>query len=72
MKISIDIIHYIWTKSAEQAANGPIRMLQVQGWAKEWALGCANPASWLSPAAGGEFTQPRAHSFAHLCSLRVI
>ena len=39
----------------------------LQGWAKEWALGCVNPASWLPPAAGGEFTQPRAHSFAHLC-----
>ena len=40
----------------------------IQGWAKEWALGCVNPASWLPPAAGGEFTQPRTHSFAHLCS----
>ena len=42
--------------------------VQVQGWAKEWALGCVNPASWLPLAAGGEFTQPRAHSFAHLCT----
>ena len=23
----------------------------VQGWTKEWALGCVNPASWLPPAA---------------------
>ena len=38
----------------------------LQGWEKKWALGCVNPASWLPPAAGGEFTQPRAHSFAHL------
>ena len=33
----------------------------VQGWAKEWTLGCVNPTSWLPLAAGGEFTQPRAH-----------
>ena len=43
-------------------------LVHVQGWAKEWALGCVNPASWLSLAAGGEFTQPRAHSFAQPCS----
>ena len=41
----------------------------VQGWAKEWTLGCVNPASWLSLAAGGEFMQPRDHSFAQPCSL---
>ena len=35
----------------------------IQGWAKEWALGCVNPASWLPPAAGGEVTQPRAPFF---------
>ena len=39
----------------------------LQGWAKEWALGCVYPASWLPLAAGGEFTQPRAHSFAQPC-----
>ena len=39
----------------------------VEGWAKEWTLGCVNPASWLSLAAGGEFTQPRDHSFAQPC-----
>ena len=27
-----------------------------------------NPASWLSLAEGHEFTQPRAHFIAHLCS----
>ena len=48
----------------------PVVVLHVQGWAKEWALGCVKPASWLPPAAGGEFTQPRAHSFAHLCTRR--
>ena len=32
-----------------------------------WFLGCLNPASWLPLAAGREFTQPRAHSFAQLC-----
>ena len=31
-------------------------------------LGCVNPASWLCLAAGGEFTQPRDHSFAQPCS----
>ena len=41
----------------------------VQGWEKDRALGCVNLASWLPPAAGGEFTQPRAHSFAHLCKM---
>ena len=40
----------------------------VQGWAKEWALGCVNPASRLPLAAGGEFTQPRARSFAQPCT----
>ena len=40
----------------------------VQGWAKEWPLGCENPASLLPLAAGGEFTQPRDYSFAHPCT----
>ena len=31
-------------------------MLNIQGWAKEWSLGCANLASWLPLAAGAEFT----------------
>ena len=44
-----------------------LTLAYIQGCAKEWALGCLNPASWLPPTAGGEFTQPRAHSFAHLC-----
>ena len=35
-----------------------------RGWAKEWTLGCVNPTSWLPLADEGEFTQPRAHSFA--------
>ena len=42
--------------------------LYVQGWAKGWALGCVNPASWLPLAARGEFTQPRAHLFADPCT----
>ena len=41
----------------------------MQGWAKEWSLGCVNPASWLPLAAGGEFTQPRDHSLAQPCIL---
>ena len=52
-------LHFHSLKLSRDARN-------VQGWAKEWALGCVNPASWLPPTAGGEFTQPRAHSFAHL------
>ena len=43
-------------------------MHTLQGSAKEWSLGCANPASWLPLAAEGEFTQPRDHSFAQLCT----
>ena len=39
----------------------------LQGSAKRWTLGCVNPASWLSLAAGDEFTQPTAHSFAQPC-----
>ena len=33
----------------EQKASRKLHGLQ--GWAKEWALGCVNPASWLPPAA---------------------
>ena len=40
----------------------------VQGWAKEWFLGCVNPASWLPLVAGRKFTQPGAHLIAQLCS----
>ena len=42
-------------------------MCTVQGWAKEWSLGCVIPASWLPLAAGGEFTQPTAHLLADPC-----
>ena len=38
--------------------------MAVQGWAKEWALGCVNSPP---PAARGGFTQPRAHYFAQSC-----
>ena len=39
----------------------------LQGWAKEWSLGCVNsrPAARGSQEAG--FTQPRDHSFAQPC-----
>ena len=30
-------------------------------------LGCVNPASWLTLAAWGEFTQPSLHFFLHVC-----
>ena len=41
--------------------------IKLQGSAKRWALGCVNPASWLSLAAEREFTQPRDHYFAQPC-----
>ena len=34
---------------------------------KWWELGCVNPASWLSLAAGGQFTQPRTHLLSECC-----
>ena len=43
--------------------------LHVQGWAKEWSLGCVNsrPAARGSQEAG--FTQPRNHLIAHICKV---
>ena len=41
----------------------------VQGSPKRLALGCVNPASRLPLAAGGEFTQPRAHLLADPCTI---
>ena len=41
----------------------------LQTWPIRWSLGCVNPLSWLPLAARGEFTQPRARSFAQLCIL---
>ena len=41
----------------------------TERWSIRRVLGCVNPASWLPLAAGCEFTQPRAHLIAHLCSL---
>ena len=65
--------HHHFLQSRPFVRRGLVRLLKisdhVQGWAKEWALGCVNPAFWLPPAAGGEFTQPRAHSFVHLCTV---
>ena len=40
----------------------------IQGSATEWSLGCVIPASWLTVAEGGHFTQPRDHSFAQPCT----
>ena len=40
----------------------------VQGSAKRWALGCANPASWLPLTEGRKFTQPRANLLADPCT----
>ena len=44
----------------------------LQSWAKEWSLGCVNPASRLPLAAGRKFTQPRSHSFAQPCTYNAI
>ena len=43
----------------------------IQDWAKELTLGCVNSTSLLSltTGTGGEFTQPRAHSFAQHCTM---
>ena len=48
--------------------HGNEKVVKVQGWAKEWSLGCVNPASWLPVAVGHKFTQPRDHSFAQPCT----
>ena len=40
----------------------------LQGWAKEWSLGCVNLASWLPLAAGREFTQPSDPFFVQPCT----
>ena len=47
--------------------NKGLQSPMVRGWAKEWSLGCVNPASWLPLAAGREFPQPGDHSFAQPC-----
>ena len=43
----------------------------VQGWAKEWYLGCVNTVSWLPLATRREFTQPGEHSFAQPCRVEI-
>ena len=49
-----------------------IAKVRIQGWAKEWSLGCVN----LQPAARGSqeagFTQPRDHSFAQPCTEQTV
>ena len=40
---------------------------RVQGWAKEWSLGCVIPASWTPLAAGARFMQSRDHFVADPC-----
>ena len=41
---------------------------QLQGWAKEWALGCG-PAARVQRESEVGFTQPRAYSFSQPCML---
>ena len=43
----------------------------MQGSANECFLGCVIPASWLPPATGARFTQPRDHSLADPCTYYV-
>ena len=45
--------------------------LDIQGSAKEWALGCVIPATWPPPAAGAHFTQPKNYSLAEPCTVPV-
>ena len=51
--------------------RGGCLKMYVQGWAKEWSLGCVNSR----PAARGsqeeKFTHPRDHSFAQPCNSRL-
>ena len=50
-------------RKTSHESNLPLTHDDVRGCANFWDLGCVNPASWLSLAAGTEFTQPRAHAF---------
>ena len=52
-------------RQRKEDMNGTVR--NIKNWAKQWSLGWVNPASWLPLAAGGEYTQPRDHSFAQPC-----
>ena len=47
-----------------QAKEVLTAVLNIQGSAKRWALGCVIPASWVPLAAEREFTQPRVHLLA--------
>ena len=44
---------------------------KVQGWAKEWSLGCVIPASWPPLAAGARFTVFRDHSLDYPCTYNI-
>ena len=57
--------HYIYILLT---TKGGAKIPQLQGWAKEWDLGCVNspPAARGCQEAG--YTQPRAHSFAQPCT----
>ena len=57
------------TETQRQGHNTDTDAVVLQGWAKEWSLGCVNscPVARGSQVAG--FTQPRAHLIlAHLCT----
>ena len=40
----------------------------LQGWAKEWDLGCVNSQPTARGCQEAGYTQPRAHSFAQPCT----
>ena len=44
-------------------------MASIQGWTKEWALGCVNSCLAARGSQEAGFTQPRDHSFAQPCML---
>ena len=49
--------------------NKPYLLLHVQGWAKEWSLGCVNSRPAARGSREARFTQPRDHSSAQPCTL---
>ena len=53
----------LWLKVAQHPMQ-----VRVQGWAKEWSIGCVNsrPVARGSQEAG--FTQPREHLLADPCT----
>ena len=66
-QVRITIISRHFSENSPEP-NSPLSDLDVQGSAIRWSLGCMNPASWLTLAAGDEFTQHKAHLLADPCT----